>query len=353
MKNPNIVFTKPNVAEVVDRPKPEPGPGQVGVRLVRSCISSGTERANLIGVPDGGVGILGNAATTTFPRQSGYSSAGVVERLGAGVTSIAVGDRVAMSWTVHSQFVCVPEAQAYRIPDGISFEHAALTHISTFPMAAVRKCRLEIGEGAIVMGQGVLGQLAVIILRAAGATPVIAADPDAAKRARALELGADAALDPSASDFAAQAKALCTNERKFIDDRVKFDGPAVGIEVTGVGMALDNVLDAIAPMGRIALLGCTRNSNFTIDYYHKVHGRGVTLVGAHARARVEFESAPGCWTLRDDAQAFLKLLASKRISLDGFVDEVHPMSNAPAVYARLATEATFPVVQFDWGASTY
>jgi len=110
----------------------------------------------------------------TWPRWGGYSSSGVVDAVGAGVTSVRPGDRVALSWTVHAQFVVVPESQAYLIPEGISFEQAALTHISTFPMAALRKCRLEIGEPALVMGQGVLGQLAVLLLRADEAPAVYA-----------------------------------------------------------------------------------------------------------------------------------------------------------------------------------
>ena len=346
--NPNIVFTSAGVAELIDRPMPDPKSGEVLVRVVRSCISSGTERANLIGVPDGGVGIFGTATTTTWPRQCGYSTSGVVEKLGEGVTGLKVGDCVAMSWTLHSAHVCVPAGNAYRIPDGVSFEQAALTHISTFPMAAVRKCRLEIGEGAIVMGQGILGQLAVLILKAAGATPVIAADPVAEKRTRALALGADFALDPTAVDFAAQAKSLCPSEYRKIFGRVEMSGPKVGIEVTGVGAALNGVLDVIAPFGRIALLGCTRDSDFTVDYYHKVHGRGVTLVGAHTACRNSDESAPGWWTQRDDALAFLRLLALGRISLAGFVDEVHKISACGDVYARLARGGAFPVVQFDW-----
>ena len=348
MMNPNIVFTSAGVAELIDRPMSDPKSGEVLVRVVRSCISSGTERANLIGVPDGGVGIFGTATTTTWPRQCGYSTSGVVEKLGEGVTGLKVGDRVAMSWTLHSAHVCVPAGNAYRIPDGVSFEQAALTHISTFPMAAVRKCRLEIGEGAIVMGQGILGQLAVLILKAAGATPVIAADPVAEKRTRALALGADFALDPTAVDFAAQAKSLCPSEYRKIFGRVEMSGPKVGIEVTGVGAALNGVLDVIAPFGRIALLGCTRDSDFTVDYYHKVHGRGVTLVGAHTACRNSDESAPGWWTQRDDALAFLRLLALGRISLAGFVDEVHKISACGDVYARLARGGAFPVVQFDW-----
>ena len=348
MYNSNIVFTEANVARLLECPMPEPKSDEVRVRVVRSCISSGTERANLIGVPDAGVGIFANGDGVTWPRQCGYSTSGVVDKVGEGVEDLKPGDRVAMSWTVHARYVVVPAANAYLMPDGVSFESSAFTHISTFPMAAVRKCRLEIGEGAIVMGQGVLGQLAVKILRAAGATPVIAADPLPEKRERAIALGADAALDPSEPDFAKKAKSLCRSGRNVMLGKVPMSGPAVGIEVTGVGKALDNVLDAIAPYGRIALLGCTRNSNFTIDYYHKVHGRGVTLVGAHTLARNECESAPGWWTQRDDALAFLRLLAYGRIDLSGFVDEVRSPSECGEVYARLAKGGAFPTVQFNW-----
>ena len=344
----SILFTKKDTAELVDEPMPEPKSGEVRVRVVRSCISGGTERAKLIGVPDSGVGIFGESDATTWPRRSGYSSAGVVDAVGEGVESPKVGDRVAVSWSFHSEYVCVPACDAYPIPDGVSFRDAALAHIATFPLAAIRKCRLEIGEGAIVMGQGILGQMAILLLKAAGATPVIAADPIAEKRERALKLGADAAIDPTEAAFAEKAKTLCRSERYVMGGRVSESGPAVGIEVTGVGKALDNVLDVIAPYGRIALLGCTRNSNFTIDYYHKVHGRGVTLVGAHTIARKEVESAPGWWTQRDDALAFLRLVALGRIDLSGFVEEVHSPVECGEVYSRLAKGGAFPTVQFDW-----
>ena len=335
MKNSSIVFTAPNVAEVLECPLPSPGPGQVLVRSVRTCISSGTERANLTGDPVVGPN-LPNDAKAVFPRCLGYSASGVVEAVGEGVESVKPGDRVAASWTQHKAFNVLPERQVYRLPDGLSFEDAAWTHISTFPMAALRKCHFEFGESVLVMGQGVLGKLAIKLARAAGAAPIIAADPVPAKREAALELGADLALDPSAPDFAERAKAATDG------------GARVVIEVTGVDRALDSALDAVARFGRIALLGCTRHSTFAIDYYRKVHGRGVTLVGAHTNARPKQESSPGWWTERDDATAFLRLLSLGRLSMAGFTEEVHPVSDAPAVYTRLAAGGPFPNVQFDW-----
>ena len=350
MKNRNIVFTKLNTAEVVERPMPKVKAGEVLVKLVRSCVSSGTERANLTGVPDNATSIhkVCPDDVVTWPRQGGYSSAGVVEAVGKGVKSVKKGDRVALSWSVHAQYVCLPERLVYRIPDGVGYEQAALTHISTFPLAAIRKCRLEVGESALVMGQGVLGQLAVVLLRAAGAMPVIAADPMAAKRKRALKLGADYVFDPLAPDFAEKVRDVTRTGRSVQNGRVEDCGAKVVVEVTGNGAALNTALDAIAPFGRLALLGCTRDSNFTVNYYRKVHGRGVTLVGAHTDARPDDESAAGWWTTRDDAHAFLRLLAGGRLAIKGFVEETHRPEDCGEVYARLAKGGAFPTVQFAW-----
>ena len=346
----SILFTAKNRAELVDEPKPAAAAGEVVVKLVRSCISSGTERANVSGVPDGATGIFGdeNDMRVTFPRRGGYSSSGVVESVGEGVESVKPGDRVAMSWSWHKEYMNLPESQVYRIPDNVSFADAAFSHIATFPAAAIRKCRLEFGEPVLVMGQGVLGQLAVKLLKAAGAVPVIAADPVPEKRREALAIGADFAFDPLQADFAAQVKAVTESDRKTHMGRKSGAGAKVAIEVTGNGAALNTVLDAVAPFARVALLGCTRDSNFTINYYRKVHAQGVSLIGAHTMARPDAESSRGWWTTRDDAMAFLKMLSLGRISLDGFVAEVHSPAACGEVYSRLCAGGAFPVVQFDW-----
>lgn len=335
MKNPNIVFTQPNIAELVEKElSTELEADYVLVRLERSTISSGTERANLIGDPY--ISIATIKPNHKFPRQCGYSSSGIVEAVGEGVDNVKPGDRVAITGSVHAKRLVMHKTQVYKLADNISMEAAALSYISNFPMAAIRKCLLEMGESAIVMGQGVLGQLAVKLLRIAGAMPIIAADPDPAKRQRALELGADVAVDPTAPDFVEKVHAVTGN------------GANVAIEVTGVDKALDNALDALAPFGRVTLLGCTRHSNFAIDYYHKVHGKGITIIGAHTLARPRQESHHGWWTGKDDTEAFLKMLEFGRLNLDGFVDEVHSPKEATEVFGRLANGGPFPVVQFDW-----
>lgn len=335
MDRKRILFTEPNVAQLLTVDCPEPKPGQVLVRMAVSTISSGTERANLVG--DLNINSTQPAREKAiFPRSGGYSSAGVIVKLGEGVKDLAVGDRVAMFWSHHATLVPIDVSDVMKLPDEVPFEEAALWNIATFPMAAIRKCRLEMGESALVMGQGVLGQMAVMELRAAGAVPIIAADPVPHKREQALKLGADYALDPLAPDFAAEVK------------RITGGGAKVAIEVTGLGAGLDGALDCMRPRGRVALLGCTRNSDFSIDYYRKVHGTGVTLIGAHTQARPEHDSAPGWWTEQDDRETLLRLYLYGRMKLSSLIEETHLPEEAPAVYTRLATEKFFPMVQFDW-----
>lgn len=335
MKNKYIVFTAPGIAELQENEIGAPGAGEVLVETVRSTISSGTERANLSGNPNISIAPGTPDMTKYFPRRLGYSCAGYVKEVGEGVTHVKPGDRVALCWTTHSQYNIKPAENVHKLPDNVSWEDAALGLIGTFPMAAIRKCRLEMGESAIVMGQGVLGQIAVQLLRVAGAAPIIAVDPSPAKRERALTLGADYALDPFDPDFVKTVKGIT-------------GGVKVAIEVTGNGKALDQVLDCMARFGRVALLGCTRESDFTIDYYRKVHGPGITLIGAHTLARPGKESQPGWWTEKDDMAAILTLTSLGRLKMADLVEETHTPEECPEIYARLMVEKVFPVVQFRW-----
>ncbi len=335
MTGKNIVFTRPGIAEVWEEIVRKPNSDEVVVQLACSTISSGTERANLIG--DAVINIYGKPGDPViFPRRCGYSSAGIVTEVGSGVTSVSVGDRVAVGGSTHSQYVTVPEDAVHPI-DFIPFSDAALFYIATFPLAAIRKCRLEIGESAIIMGMGVLGLMAIPLLKSAGATPVIAVDPSPEKRKKALACGADYALSPFDENFSDTVKAITNG------------GANVGIEVTGIGAGLDGILDCMARFGRVALLGCTRNSDFPIDYYRKVHGPGIALIGAHTMARPKDDSSSGWWTTRDDMRTLINLTRFGRISLADMVDETHSPNEALDVFHRLATEKTFPIVQFDWG----
>ena len=334
MKTQTIVFVSPGVAELQSSEVRDLNPGEVLVRLMVSSISSGTERANLIG--DKNISTVAYYDKAIFPRVVGYSSSGVVEKVGEGVTDVRIGDRVALTGSIHSKYVVMDQKNVHKLADEISFEEAALWYIGTFPLAAIRKCRLEIGESAIVMGMGILGLIAVKLLQAAGAAPIIAVDPNPEKRELALKHGADYAVDPFVPDFAEKVKTLTDG------------GANVAIEVTGNGGGLNGALDCMKKFGRVALLGCTRNSNFSIDYYRKVHGPGISLIGAHTNARPSAESSAGYWTAHDDIMAMHRLSQCGRLDLSALIQETYSPEDAPQVFARLAKDNAFPVVQFDW-----
>ena len=332
-----IFFTEKNKAELLDVESQPLGADDVRVKTYFSTISNGTEKANITGDPT--VSIFSkNTDKAVFPRSSGYSSAGIVIEKGSNVNTLDIGDRVAMCWTLHRSYNVINENNAVKVYDSVSFEEAAIAHIATFPLAAIRKTKLETGESAMVMGLGTLGLLAVGLLRTAGAVPIIAVDPVRERRDRALSFGADYAFDPFDKGFAEQVK------------EVTDGGVNTAIEVTGQGAGLNETLDCMARFGRVALLGCTRNSDFSVDYYRKIHGPGITLVGAHTLARPQSESSSGFFTTADDMRAVLKLCDKARMDLKSLVEEVHSPMECGEVYARLIKDKNFPaVVQFDWG----
>lgn len=335
MKNPAIIFPEANRAELFDAGRSTPTGDQAEVCLCYSTVSPGTERANLCG--DENVSADGGP-TKAFPRRLGYSSSGIVTAVGPDVRSVRVGDRVAAYWTTHTKYNIVNESRLVKIPDGVGMREAAASFIATFPLAAIRKVRLEIGEPVLVMGLGLLGQYAVRLAVAAGGAPVIGADPVASRRADALRGGADYALDPLEPGFAERVKEITGG------------GAHCAIEVTGVGAGLDETLDCMARFGRVALLGCTRDKNFTIDYYRKVHGPGITLIGAHTNARPMTESSEFAFTHNDDLSALLKLQKLGRMDVSSMLGPLYSPADCPEVYDRLIRERDFPMLlQFDWG----
>ena len=232
MERKKIVFTAPLKAELQTEQIGELQAGMVLVKTLYSTVSSGTERANLIGKET----VSPNRhedGIATYPRCLGYSTAGIVEAVGEGVTRVKVGDRVASIWTIHTNYNIVPEKNLTVIDESISLSEAAIWPIASFPLAAIRKTRLEMGETALVMGLGVLGLTAIQLLRAAGASVIVAVDPIPEKRELALKIGADYAFDPFAEDFEANVR------------RASYGGINVAIEVTGNCRALDMVLDCM------------------------------------------------------------------------------------------------------------
>lgn len=337
MKNQQIVFTEPNVAELLENEVNDTlAEEDVRVRMIYTVVSAGTERANLVG--ECNISGERKGCNTLFPRKLGYCGVGIVDALGSRVSRLHIGQRVIVYFGKHSLYNVVHQDHAIPVePEDVEDLDAALMVIAGFPAEGVRKSRLEYGESCLVVGAGILGLIAVSLARIAGAVPVIVSDPNPERRKLALTMGADFALDPLDAEYVRNVK-----------DAAGGSGVNVVVEASGNSAALKSALLCCAPMARVTLLGCTRTPD-TYDLYHDVHYPGVSLIGAHNFARPKYESMPGNWTAADDYRAMLRLIRYGRLNLRPLISEIHSPEDAPAVYNRLAFDRDFPIgVLFDW-----
>jgi NADPH:quinone reductase-like Zn-dependent oxidoreductase len=165
MQSTYIVFPEKNRVEVREETLTPPEPGEVLCAAEKSLISIGTETYCLRGVFDPDTNW---ARWVRFPFRPGYSMAARVIAVGAGVTALQEGDRVA-GWINHrSLFKARPE-DLHRVPDGISAEEATWNALAVTTQLGVRRAAHGLGERVGVVGMGILGQLVVQYLALSGA----------------------------------------------------------------------------------------------------------------------------------------------------------------------------------------
>lgn len=332
METIRVVFTQPGVAALQPRILEAPTADQVLVETDYTVVSGGTERAYLLGMPN---------TRQVFPTGIGYCGLGHVLQTGPAVTDLAPGDRVLVYHGGHSRHSLVGRHRLTKIDnDNIDSVDAVFTIIASMGLGGVRKAELELGESAMVIGLGLLGIFSVQFCALSGANPVIAVDLNPERRALALELGADYALDPRDADF-----------EKTVKDLTGGKGINACIEVTGASAALQQALNCAARQGRISLLGCTRVSDSAVDFYSQVHKPGVRLIGAHNMVRPQVDSYPHCWTHHDDCRAILGLLGAGKLKVGGIRSRVVSAAEAPQIYKQLVEDKNFPMgTVFDWSS---
>jgi NADPH:quinone reductase-like Zn-dependent oxidoreductase len=163
-----------DVLDVREVPDPEPGPGQVLVRVRAAGINPGEAKIR--------EGALHDRWPATFPSGQGSDFAGVVERLTPGVTNVAVGDRV-IGWvdtrSSQAEYVVAEAANLVPKPSGLPWEVAGAIPVAGFTASAmVRATGIKPGDTAVVSGAaGGVGALAVQLARRAGATVIGVASP--------------------------------------------------------------------------------------------------------------------------------------------------------------------------------
>ncbi len=325
-----IVFESIGNAVLKPFEVPEPGPGEVLTQSDYSVISAGTERANLMNLPN---------TSGSFPYYPGYCGIGRIIAAGEGVDAVGIGDRALVTFGGHRSHAIQKAADLTVVADdAIDSLDAAFVAIAAMGLQGVRKLKLELGESAMVIGLGLLGTFATQLAVLDGAIPVIVADFDQKRRELALSLGADYAFSPDEENLAEKIRQLTGGK-----------GVNGVVEVTGVAAALQDALTYVARQGRISLLGCTRIPDVNIDFYRYVHLTGVTLIGAHTFVRPKVDSYPGYWTTRDDYRTLLAFIGAGRLQVRPIISEVVSPESAHAVYKRLADEKHPPLgIVFDW-----
>jgi polar amino acid transport system substrate-binding protein len=211
--------------KVADLPPPALRPGGVLVRTAYSLISAGTERTIVETAQNS---LLGKARSRpdlvrqvfeTFKREGlrstyekvkarldqikplGYSASGSILAVGDGVRDLQLGDRVACAgggYASHAEVLFVPQNLCCKVPDGASLETASYTTVGAIALHGLRQAEAKLGETVAVIGLGLVGQLTVQLLKAAGCR-VVGVDIDAAACELAKKSGADVACDPQAA----------------------------------------------------------------------------------------------------------------------------------------------------------
>ncbi len=314
MKGQRVVWPSRATVEIEEFEVPDLDNNDILVATERSLISPGTERAFLLGLPN---------AQGSYPSYPGYSNIGRIVEVGRNVEGFAIGDRVASSRGHTSHLVASPDS-LIKIADPVLAEEAVFFNLCAIALQGVRKARIELGEPVVVLGQGLIGLMAIQLSRLSGALPVIGVDLAESRLTLAKTVGADDTLNPESPDF-----------ERSLAEMTKGKGPAVVIESTGNPEAVNTALRLAGWCGRVVLLASTRGETSNVNFYRDVHKKGLTIFGAHNAVRPRRESFPNFWTSRDDCELTLQLIAQHRITVAPLITHRLPWTDASQAYQLL------------------
>lgn len=325
--------------ELLAVPAPGPHRGRLLVRATRSLVSLGTERM-LVEFGRGGWlskarqqpekfrAVLSKARSEGFlatvaavrsklaqPIPLGYCHVGQVLDAGE-VPGFAAGERV-VSNSPHAEVVSADPAFAARIPDGVSDDHATFTPLAAVALHGIRLVDARPGDTVVVMGLGLIGQLAVRLLRARGVT-VIGVDPDVSKQAMAAQAGA------RIPDGASPLHALVAVG-------------AAGVLITA-STSSDEPVNQAARLcrrrGRVVLVGVTGLTLNRADFY----ANEVSFQVSRSYGSAD-PADPS--SARANFSEVLDLMASGSLDVGPLLTSRHPLAAAPQIYDDLRRPGSY------------
>jgi zinc-binding alcohol dehydrogenase/oxidoreductase len=304
----------PEVLVLEEAPDPEPGPGEVLVRL----------RASALNHLD--IWIRKGLPSVPKPRILGADGAGVVEALGDGVTGFELGERIVINPGIetgdgrihvigehgdgtNAELIAVPATNVHPIPEGLSFEEAAAFPLVFETAYRMLVTRAGLREGEWVLAWGIGGGVSTAVLaiaKALGARVLVTSSSDA-KLERARELGADATVNHAPGDVKAAVQEAT-------------DGRGIDVVVENVGEATwATSLQVAAPGGRITVCGATSGPNPPAAL-HRIWWKQLSILGSTMGTGEDFAGA-------------YELVASGRAL--PVVDSVLPLEEIRAAHERL------------------
>src|ERR1700722_11626931 len=361
---------------VYEVPAPELQAGGILVRTAFSAISAGTEKATVeagrksilgkaMARPDLVKQVLAYAQSNGFmaARQKvqarletlsalGYSCSGFVLETGAGVNEFQPGDRVACAgsgYASHCEINFVPANLAVRIPDNVSLEAASLTTIGAIAVQGVRQANVTFGETVAVIGVGLVGVLAIQVLRAAGSR-VIAIDLSGDRAAQAVSFGAHLGLatgDPSLEG------AVASFSRYGVD-------AALITAATRSADPLELAAKLLRDRGRISVIGDVGMGVSRANMYRKEISLAMSRSYGPGRYDPRYEEGGQDypigfvrWTERRNMEAFLDLLSSGSLQVEALLAHRFPVEEGEKAYAAVVGGAYTAIIDYHAAGADY
>jgi L-iditol 2-dehydrogenase len=313
LKASKIVFRQQS-AEIIPVELPAPGADQVLIKARLSLISPGTEKAALTRVWD----------DPTFRENPGYALAGEIV-VADPETDFKVGDRV-ISLVNHASYA-LASANSWvtlKIPPALSAEEALFLPLASVALHALRRAQMELGDTIVIIGLGLIGQIAVSLAQMQGARQVIAVDLLEDRLELARRRGAQAIIHAGEDDPVMQVMALTGGE-----------GTPVILDSTGNNQVIAQAFRMAAVGGRVATVGII-NENVSFSFHREFMQRELTLLAASQPRCPTTSTAAWRWTQQANRKLLLDWMAAGKLEVSSLITHRFPAGDAPAVYARLA-----------------
>jgi 2-desacetyl-2-hydroxyethyl bacteriochlorophyllide A dehydrogenase len=329
-----LLITGPRKIDFEERPDDPLTPTSIRVKSLYSGISHGTEMNFYRGTApsianeiDEGLFRPRTGDHSPYPIPHGYEMVGEVIETGADVEDYRVGDIAWAGTDGHPDtFVCdttVDGRPFYceRAPDGAYPANGLFLALSGVSYDGVLTSRLRLGESAVVSGLGVIGLFAVQLAKMAGVSPLIAVDPLPLRREKALEFGADAALDPTETSLGEKIREL-NNGR----------GVEAVIETSGNWRALHSAIRCCASgYGRVVALGFYQGGGDALRLGEEFHHSSFYPMGASTIRTIHHRAEPAPTRDWDRVRIYHTLaqwLGDGTLRTDGLLTHTFPYDKA-------------------------